>query len=174
MSLAIAPNGLLLASGGVGNENSLKLWSLPTGALKSELVGHNLGVFGVAFSADGQLLASASVDETCRLWNPATGKEITSPLGGHKGGAFSVVFSADGRTLVVGTGDSRVKLWNLATFRDMGTIGVEPTSVFFTGFVKARPILAAVSFDGAQKNCSLCLVGATPASAAANGSPIPP
>jgi WD40 repeat protein/serine/threonine protein kinase len=165
-SLAIAPNGLQLASGSVGNEGHLKLWRLPTGALKTELVGHTLGVFGVAFSADGQLLASASVDDTCRLWNPTSGKEITA-LVGHKGGAFSVTFSEDGRTLLVGTGDSRVKLWNLATFRDMGTIGVEPSSVFFSGLVKSRPILATVSFDGAKKSCSLCLLGAAPASSAA-------
>ena len=71
--------------------------SLPDGALKAQLAGHKLGVFGVAFSPDGQLLASASVDDTCRLWNPSTSKEI-AVLGGHKGGAFNAAFSEDGRT----------------------------------------------------------------------------
>jgi hypothetical protein len=63
-----------------------------------------------------------------------------------------------------------VKLWNLATFRDMGTIGVEPVSVFFTGFVPASRTLATVSFDGSQGNCSLCLLGAAPVRSAAVGS----
>ena len=157
-SLAITPDGLCLASGGVERQSPLKLWSLPKGDLKAELSGHKLGVFGVAFSADGQLLASASVDDTCRLWNPNTGKEITA-LGGHKGGAFSTAFSADRRTLLVGTGDRRVRMWNLATFRDLGTIEVEPGSVFFTGFIPAQSSLATVSFDGAHANCSLCLLG---------------
>jgi WD40 repeat protein len=157
--LALAPDGHWLASGGVDNEQSLKLWSLPYGESKPELSGHKLGVYGVAFSPDGQLLASASIDDTCRLWNLSTGKEI-AVLGGHKGGAFSVAFSPDGRTLLVGAGDSRVKLWNLATFRDMGTIEVEHGSVFFAGFVPAKLTLATVSFDGAQANCSLGLLGA--------------
>ena len=46
--------------------------------------------------ADARL---ASVDDTCRLWNPTTGQEIAA-LGGHKGGAFNAAFSADGRTLL--------------------------------------------------------------------------
>ena len=38
------------------------------------------GVEGVAFSPDGALLASAYVDGTVRLWNPATGQAVGAPL----------------------------------------------------------------------------------------------
>jgi WD40 repeat protein/serine/threonine protein kinase len=168
-TLAIAPDGLCLASGGAGSEGALRLWSLPTGALKANLVGHELAIYGVAFSPSGRLLASASVDDTCRLWNPTNGKAIVK-LGGCKGGAYGVAFSADEKTLFVGTGDRRVKLWNLATLRALGSIEVEPGSVFFAGFVKTPPTLVTVSFDGPRENCSLCLVGAAPAQAAAPGS----
>ena len=41
-----------------------------------KLEGHINGVTAVAFSQDGSLLASASIDQTIRLWNPATGQEI--------------------------------------------------------------------------------------------------
>ena len=108
------------------------------------------------------LLASASVDDTCRLRDPATGRQITV-LSGHKGGAFHTAFSPDGRTLVVGTGDNKVKLWNLAAFRDMGTIDVEPVSVFYVGFVPRQPAVATVSFALARTNCSLRLLRASPA-----------
>jgi len=158
-SLAIAPDGCCLASGGAEREDAVKLWNLPDGSLRSAPAGHTLGVYGVAFSPDGQLLASASIDDTCRLWNPTTGK-MAAKLEGHKGGAYYPAFSADGRTLIVGTGDARVKLWNLATFRDMGTIDTEPVSVFFAGFVPGQPILATVSMDSARTNCSLCLIRA--------------
>jgi WD40 repeat protein len=90
-SLAITTDGRRLASGGPENERALKLWILPEGALKTVFSGHKLGVFGVAFSRDGQLLASASVDDTCRLWNPAT-DEVVAVLTGHKGGRVQCRF----------------------------------------------------------------------------------
>jgi WD40 repeat protein len=42
-------------------------------ACRSVLEGHTSGVNAVVFSADGQLLASASSDETVRVWETATG-----------------------------------------------------------------------------------------------------
>jgi hypothetical protein len=47
------------------------------------LTGHTDSVYGVAFSADGALLATASADRTARLWNVATGQSHGAPLEGH-------------------------------------------------------------------------------------------
>lgn len=41
-----------------------------------KLEGHSDSVSVVAFSRDGQLLASASLDRTVRLWNPTTGEQV--------------------------------------------------------------------------------------------------
>jgi WD40 repeat protein len=49
-----------------------KEWS----SVLQTLEGHSDSVNAVAFSHDGQLLASASDDRTVRLWNPATGKQL--------------------------------------------------------------------------------------------------
>lgn len=48
------------------------MWSLEL----QKLEGHTSSVSAVAFSQDGSLLASASDDQTIRLWNPATGQEV--------------------------------------------------------------------------------------------------
>ncbi|KAL2816139.1 WD40-repeat-containing domain protein [Aspergillus granulosus] len=82
-SVAFSPNGQLLASGSL--DRTVRLWDTATGGLKQTLEdtttgglqqtleGHSLWVTSVAFSPNGQLLASGSVDGTVRLWDTATG-----------------------------------------------------------------------------------------------------
>ena len=74
-------------------------------------LGHGGRVNGVAFSPDGQILASASDDDTVKLWNPATGALLRT-LAGHRSAVQSVAFSPDGRTLASASWDNTVKLWN--------------------------------------------------------------
>src|SRR5262245_10016191 len=56
------------------------------------LTGHVGAVNGVAFSADGQRLASAGADGTVRVWDRQTGK-VVQTLHGHEGAVFAVAFS---------------------------------------------------------------------------------
>jgi conflict system STAND superfamily ATPase/WD40 domain-containing protein len=91
------------------------------------LIGHNYGVFGVAFSPDGRLLATPSDDDTVQLWDVATGQPHGQPLTGHDDAVFGVAFSPDGQLLATASQDSTVRLWDVATGQPHGDPLPEPT-----------------------------------------------
>eukprot|EP00873_Tetraselmis_striata_P039805 jgi/Tetstr1/460069/TSEL_005389.t1 len=72
------------------------------GAARRPLKGHTEVVACVAFSPDGTRLASASRDNTLRVWSAVTGEEVLPrPLRGHTGMVTSVAFSPDGKRLAL-------------------------------------------------------------------------
>lgn len=82
--------------------------------LSATLAGHTGGVNNVAFSPDGQTLASGSSDDTIILWNVATGQQQAT-LAGHTKGVNSVAYSPDGQTLASSSSDDTIRLWDVAT-----------------------------------------------------------
>ena len=82
LSLAFSPNGEMIAGGTggewslfQGRENVIRIWESQTGQLLYTLTGHLSAVTAVAFSLDGSLLASGSLDGTIKLWNAKTFQE---------------------------------------------------------------------------------------------------
>ena len=69
------------------------------------LEGHTGSVTGVAFSPDGTRIASASADQTLRVWDPDTGQPVGAPLTGHTDPVWSVAFRPDGTRIASASAD---------------------------------------------------------------------
>lgn len=98
------------------------------------LKGHDGGVLSVAFSADGQRLASAGRDGTVKVWDASNGQEMLT-LKWPTGFCTGVVFSADGQRLAWAGIDRSVKVWDArsgqVTLSLKGHIG-QVTGIAFT------------------------------------------
>jgi tricorn protease-like protein len=90
---------------------NVKVFDVASGQKLYELPGHTSYVFDVAFSPDGQRIASASGDRTIKLWDTARRKEVLT-LRGHTQGVLRVAFSPDGNLLASSSFDWTVRIWD--------------------------------------------------------------
>ncbi|CAG8462805.1 6138_t:CDS:10 [Diversispora eburnea] len=80
----------------------------------ARLTGHQKLVNHVSFSPNGNMFASASFDNSVKLWDGLTGRFIAS-LRGHVGPVYQVCWSSDSRLLISASKDSTLKIWDLKT-----------------------------------------------------------
>jgi WD40 repeat protein len=86
--------------------------------LMRSFAGHTNSVSSVAISPDGHFALSGSSDNTLKLWDVATGKELHS-FEGHSGKVSSVAFSPNGRFALSGSWDKTLKLWDAGTAKPL-------------------------------------------------------
>ena len=91
---------------------------------------HKSPVLSIAFSPDGEILATGSEDGTARLWNlhpdPHAAKVVATL--GHESPVRSVAFSPDGSTLFSGSADGKMRLWEITIETETGKIEVVDAS----------------------------------------------
>ncbi|WP_449420178.1 WD40 domain-containing protein [Phormidium nigroviride] len=140
-SVSFNPQGTILAS--ASKDNTIKLWNLKQGSRGAQgeffssispslplpispapplprpitLKGHNSGVTSLSWSRDGKMLASASFDNTVKLWRieGEGGKNFAfiKNLKGQNTDVTSVAFSPNGDIIATVGADKLVKIWSI-------------------------------------------------------------
>ncbi|EIW76893.1 WD40 repeat-like protein, partial [Coniophora puteana RWD-64-598 SS2] len=74
--------------------------------------GHTRGILAIAYSPNGTLLATGSLDSTVRIWDANSGRQVDDAIHGHTQRVNSVSYSPDGTSVVSGSSDGTVRVWN--------------------------------------------------------------
>ncbi|MDF5719540.1 MAG: NB-ARC domain-containing protein [Rhizonema sp. PD37] len=127
-------------------EHHICLWEVDKIRQVYSLEGHTAWVRALAFSPDGKILASGSLDYTIRLWNVETGQCLQILLG-HTSGVQSVAFSDDGSTLASGSNDQTIRLWNIQTRQCLQILQGHTDNLMFVAFHPNRQTLITASRD---------------------------
>jgi cytochrome c len=114
---ADAVNAVVLLRDGraatAGADGKIAIWTPGNAQPDAVLEGHTAPIVALAASPDGATLASASWDQTIRLWPLAGGAPRL--LEGHTQNVNGVAFAPDGRTLVSVSYDQSVRIWSLSS-----------------------------------------------------------
>ena len=113
----LAVGGFL--AGAPADRDAIRLHDYATGEVQALFYGHNASVLALAFSPDGRWLASASKDNTLRLWDLTLlqGERLEPAaqiLTGHTDDVYDLAWSPTGERLVSASYDRTVGLWDTA------------------------------------------------------------
>jgi WD40 repeat protein/tetratricopeptide (TPR) repeat protein len=117
-----------------GIKGEVRLWETATGRpFVARDFPHDGNGTAAAVSPEGRLVLTASGDNSCQLWEAATGRRVGSPLV-HTGAIQMALFSRAGDTLLTAGADKTVRLWDVRTGLALGPPLVHPETVRAVAF----------------------------------------
>jgi WD40 repeat protein/serine/threonine protein kinase len=152
--LAFDPSGRLLATA----DGKIRLWDVTTGQLLRTLEASQERFLWVAFSPDGQRLATSFVNPKAtgaarsgiKLWSVSPGPEPLTLLG-HDGGVRSVAYSPDGERLVSSCNDRTARVWDARTGQQLLCLHGHTNYLYDACFSPDGRYIATCSIDRTAK-----------------------
>lgn len=142
---AISPNGVLLAIG--GSPNGLQIFDIQSDSIVMTLEGY-VKSNTLTFSADNNYLLSASGDNTVRMWDLRTKKQIRI-WEGHQWAVSSVCFHPDKKRFVSASNDGDVRLWDIenTTYHSVCSFNKHTNAVTDATYSPDGKTIASASWD---------------------------
>jgi WD40 repeat protein len=150
--IAYSADGKYFATGGGAptEDGEVKIFD-STGKPVVELKGaHSDTVFGVSFSPDGKLLATAAADKFVKVFEIPSGKFVKS-FEGHTHHVLDVGWTPDGKKLASAGADNFVKVWDYEKGEKIRDIQGYQKQVTRLVFVGKTPTFLTASGDGSVK-----------------------
>lgn len=121
-SVDVSPNGLMLATAGLGDD--IWLHSLPDGALIGALSGHKIAVGSLRFMEVGKQLFSADYEGSVRFWDTTTWEVLRE----ERQAGRSIVFAPDEQRVAFGM-EARVQVRSMADWALQADIPISTKAV---------------------------------------------
>lgn len=144
-SVAYSPDGLLLATAHGLPDFAVRVWSAETGELVWESFEHFADAHVIAFSPNGETIASVEAAGRTMLWDTATG-EMLRILGGEGASLFELLFLSD-ELLATGDGGGAIRFWNPQTGLLVHALSAYRSEVSALAVSPDGTGLATASFD---------------------------
>lgn len=144
-SLAFSPDDLAIVTAHGLPDFAVRAWSADTGELLWDSFAHEADAHVVAFSPNGETVASVGADTLVILRDAASG-DVLRTLRGHSQPLFEVLFLSD-RLLATGDGGGTIRLWDLETGRTLRSLREHNSEVSALAFSPDGTLMASASFD---------------------------
>jgi WD40 repeat protein len=147
-SMAISPDGGTLA---LGNHNGIiTFWDVRDGIPQpNQIAAHKDSISDIAYSSDGTRIVSVSSDQTIRVWDAETLKEIGDPFASVGRLVKEITFLPDSQQFAAASVDGSVTVWNLDAKTALATrlIG-HSDAVWDADIASTGDVAASISADG--------------------------
>lgn len=123
---AIAPNGTTKMAVSGGEDNQVRFWNALGDAKQVRNVGgHTQRIHRLVFHPTKPVFATASADQTVRIWNADNGQSVRK-LSGHTDWVYALAWSPDGERLASGSYNGEVVIWNAADGKTLLSFNASP------------------------------------------------